>query len=139
MSNKHYHNYSKPYKAPEVVEQTIPTSTFPTSTFPTSTSPVIEPEIPPVVDATVPVPDETIKPDVVESTPELPTTVTGVVSGCKKLNVRNKPSTSAAILTTINEGVEVEVGQPVATGEFYKVTLANGIVGYCMKKFITVK
>lgn len=131
MSNKHYHNYSKPYKAPEVQEQPIPAS----STADDVT--IVAPEIPPVVDATVP--DESIESDIVNSAPELPTVVTGIVSGCKKLNVRNKPSTSAAILTTINEGVEVEVGQPVAMGEFYKVTLANGIVGYCMKKFITVK
>lgn len=134
MSKNHYNNYSKHFQQPQnVEEQTVPTTT----TAPNVT--ITASEIPPVVDATVPVPDETVEPDIVEAAPELPTAVTGIVSGCKKLNVRNKPSATAAILTTVNVGDEVEIAQPAMDGEFYKVTLRNGIPGYCMKKFITVK
>lgn len=91
------------------------------------------------IDATVPEPEVTVEPPMVESTPELPKAVTGFVSGCKKLNVRNRPSTTAAIITVITEGTEVEIAQPVLDAEFYKVTLADNTVGYCMQKFIAVK
>ena len=133
MSKNHYHNYSKQYKSPDAQEQPIPA----TSTADDVT--IVAPEIPPLVDATIPVPDEIIEPEIVESTPELPTTVTGVVSGCKKLNVRTRPNITAGIITTVNEGTEVAVAQPIVDGDFYKVTLVNGTTGYCMKKFIAVK
>ena len=126
MSHKNYHNYSKQYNQPQNVEP-VEDETVETANEPIVDTTVADPE----VDATV---EETV-----EAAPELPTTVVGIVSACKKLNVRNRPSTTAAILTTINEGVEVEIAQPVVDGEFYKVTLANGTTGFCMKKFITVK
>lgn len=132
MSHKNYHNYSKPFKAPDVQEQNVPTST----------SPVVnttEEENTPELDATVPEPEKFVEPEIVEAAPELPKTVTGVVSGCKKLNVRNRPNITAGILVAINEGTEVEIAQPVVDGDFFKVTLASGITGYCMKKFIAVK
>lgn len=128
MSNKHYHNYSKPFKAPEVQEQNVPTST----------TPVVE-TTEPEIDATIPEPEAIIDPKVEDATPELPKSVAGVVSGCKKLNVRTRPNITAGIICAINEGTEVEIAQPVVNGDFYKVTLPTGAVGYCMKKFITVK
>ena len=136
MSHKNYHNYSKPFKAPDVQEQNVPTST----------TPVVE-TTEPEIDASVPNPEATIEPPIVETTeepteesaPELPKSVTGVVSGCKKLNVRTRPNITAGIICAINEGTEVEIAQPVVNGDFYKVTLPTGAVGYCMKKFITVK
>lgn len=82
--------------------------------------------------------EETVAAPVVEETIEEETRTIGVVSGCEKLNVRNRPSTNAAIVTTVKKGDEL-VLEPCASDEFHKVTLANGVVGYCMKKFITVK
>lgn len=130
MGHKNYHNYSKPFNKENEQEPTMSTP-----------AESIEPEVDSVeVQAEVVEPEaETVVEDTVEAAPELPTAVAGVVSGCKKLNVRNKPSTTAVIVTTINEGTEVVIAQPVIDGEFYKVTLANGMAGYCMKKFVTVK
>lgn len=125
MGHKNYHNYSKPFNKENGTELASP-----------ATSPVIETTAEPEIDVTTAEPEEV---DVAEAAPELPTTVAGIVSGCKKLNVRNKPSTTAVIVTTINEGTEVVIAQPVLDAEFYKVTLANGVTGYCMKKFIAVK
>lgn len=85
--------------------------------------------------------DEAVTQEVEETTEETveeETRTIGVVSGCEKLNVRNRPSTNAAIVTTVKKGDEL-VLEPCASDEFHKVTLANGVVGYCMKKFITVK
>ena len=133
MSNKHYHNYSKPFKTPEIQETTpIVVNTD----EPEAEVTVTDAE----VDATVADPEVTAEPEIVtEAEPELPTTVTGVVSGCKKLNVRNRPNITAGIVTTIDEGAEVEIAEPIVNGDFYKVTLANGVVGYCMKKFIVLE
>lgn len=130
MGNKHYHNYSKPFRREDGQVSVSPTTSAAIDNtadleITTTVDSVEEPEV--VVD------------DTVEAAPELPTTVDGIVSGCKKLNVRNKPTTAAAILTAIDEGTEVVIEQPTVLGEFYKVTLANGVTGYCMKKFITVK
>jgi len=139
MSHKDYRNYSKQFNRENVQEQVV-TTTSPAIEAARNAHTHTENEIPPVLDATVPVPDETnVEATTVEAAPELPITVAGVVSGCKKLNVRNKPSTTAAILTTVNEGAEVVIDQRVQADAFYKVTLANGTIGYCMKKFITVK
>lgn len=82
--------------------------------------------------------EETVVAPVVEETAAEPVRTVGVVSGCEKLNVRNRPSTNATIITTVKKGDEL-VLDACPSDEFYKVTLANGINGYCMKKFITVK
>lgn len=125
MGHKDYHNYAKPYKKPydePEIEEVKNTD---------SVEDQAEETLDPVVNEDV---EETV-----EAAPELPTTVTGVVSGCKKLNVRFKPRKDATIVTTIDEGAEVVIEQPVSDDVFYKVTLVSGITGYCMKKFITVK
>lgn len=131
MSHKDYHNYSKPYQQPQNAQ--------PVAEKTQNVVETVSAETEPVLDATVPEPDKIVETTTVEAAPELPTTVTGVVSGCNKLNVRNRPSTTAAILTTINAGDEVVIEQLIVDDDFYKVTLANGTTGYCMKKFISVK
>lgn len=133
MSNKNYHNYSKPFKTPDIRE----TDAIVVNTDePEVAATVADPE----VDATVADPEVFVEPEIAtEVKPELPTTAAGVVSGCKKLNVRNRPNITAGIVTTIDEGTEVEIAQPIVNGDFYKVTLANGVVGYCMKKFIVLE
>lgn len=98
---------------------------------------VAEEVVAPEVEETADVAEEVVAPAVEEVAEEVADTV-GVVSGCHRLNVRNRPSTNAAIVTMVNEGDEL-VLEPCASDEFHKVTLANGVVGYCMKKFITVK
>lgn len=129
--SKNYHNYAKQfqnnnkaYEEPKIDEVTAVDATI---TIP-------EPEL----TATIPEP-ELVANVTVEVAPELPTSVAGVVSGCKKLNVRVKPSKDAAIVTTIAEGTEVTIEQPISDDVFYKVTLVSGITGFCMKQFIAVK
>lgn len=126
MGNKNYHNYSKPYRQPQTVEPVVEETEL-VDSVEVQVEETTEMEVAEVVEETV------------EAAPELPTTVTGVVSGCKKLNVRNKPNATAAILTTVNDGSEVVIEQPITNSEFYRVTLANGMSGYCMKKFIVIK
>lgn len=124
MGNKNYHNYAKPYKKP--YEDPAMEEVKETDSVEGLDEDVVEPA-------------EEVVEDTVEAAPELPTSVAGVVSGCKKLNVRFKPSKDAVIINTINEGAEVMIEQPVRDDAFYKVTLANGTTGFCMKQFITVK
>lgn len=66
--------------------------------------------------------------------------VNGFVSGCKRLNVRSKGSLDADVLCVINQNAEVLVHRTETdSSDFYKVSTASGIEGYCMKKFITIK
>lgn len=64
--------------------------------------------------------------------------VTGIVTGCKKLNVRKESNKNSDILCVIDESSEVMVFHN-STEDFYKVTTASGVEGYCMKKYITIK
>lgn len=68
------------------------------------------------------------------------TATTGVVTGCMKLNVRENPNTDSNILAVINEGDEVTIDVNASTTEdFYKITTATGLEGYCMKSYIVLK
>lgn len=69
----------------------------------------------------------------------------GVVTGCAKLNVREKAEANSEVLLIINNGDEVTInldceGQPEPSDvSFYKVTTASGVEGYCMTKYIEIK
>ena len=67
--------------------------------------------------------------------------VDGIVSGCEYLNVREESSKDANILCVIgvNTILKVDLSSDTETNEFYKVITPNGVKGYCMKKFITIK
>lgn len=68
-----------------------------------------------------------------------PTTAIGVVT-CKLLNVRKEPNRSKNVLCIIDENNEVTIDLTASTNEeFYKVTTASGVEGYCMKKFIKIR
>lgn len=89
---------------------------------------------------------ESIEEIAAESNDEVkPSTVAGVVTGCEKLNVREKALIDSKVLCVINKGEEVQVdltvkGQPVPSDvSFYKVCTVSGIEGYCMTKYIAVK
>ena len=60
----------------------------------------------------------------------------GKVSNCAALNVRKAPELNSAVLCIINAGTEVTVSKTGGNEEFYKVTLSNGVEGYCMKRYI---
>ena len=55
---------------------------------------------------------------------------------CDQLNLRSEPDSDADIIYIMTSGNNVSIlGEEKA---FYKVMI-NGIIGYCMKKFITIK
>lgn len=67
----------------------------------------------------------------------------GVVCDCEKLNVRNQPIATAGVVTTIANGTKVKITEDDPTSDFYAVSVrlskTENIVGYCMKKFISIK
>jgi hypothetical protein len=63
----------------------------------------------------------------------------GLVTDCKKLNVREEPQADAAIICEIAYQTELIIDEKESTEEFYKVCMAVGIEGFCMKKFIAVQ
>lgn len=95
--------------------------------------PVETPVVQEVVDEVVEAPVE----NVVEVPVEKPKVITGVVSGCERLNVRSNPDASADVLCTIDRGTEVVIDKKGSTKDFYKICTAAGVDGFCMKQFIT--
>lgn len=61
----------------------------------------------------------------------------GIVTNCRKLNVRSRPSRDSDILTTVSEGTELTIGDEVSE-DFYAVRKEN-LRGYCMKDYISVQ
>ena len=62
------------------------------------------------------------------------------VTGCKRLNVREKPSKDSKVLCIIDEDEELTADMTQAdNSDFYAIRTSKGIEGYCMKKFITFK
>lgn len=62
----------------------------------------------------------------------------GKVVNCEMLNVRERPSAKAAVICTINRNTDVEIDDAKSTSDFYKISIASGIEGFCMKRFIEV-
>ena len=63
---------------------------------------------------------------------------TGKVVNCELLNVREQPNVNAEIVCMIKRNTEVEIDVTKSTSDFYKICIASGIEGFCMKKFILV-
>ena len=77
--------------------------------------------------------------DVTEEIEESINSITGIVSDCKKLRVRNAPGLYSDVICEIEAGSIVEIDEVNSTEGFYKVCTETGIDGYCMKKFIKVE
>jgi len=91
-----------------------------------------KPEVAPV--------EETVVETVLEETTEQKVEyLDGVVKHCKLLNVRVEPYTDAEVLRTIPVDTEVMIEPFESTNDFYKVYLADGSEGFCMKKFIEIE
>ena len=146
--SKHYTNYNKynnSNKPKDVVENTEPSVTpeAPVEPEVTVMSPVETPA-PAVADpvepeATVVTPEETTAPTVTVNNPEpTPPAVIGIVSNCKKLNVRTEPDITADVACIIDAGDKVEIASEGETSDFYCVYYGDTI-GFCMKKYITVE
>lgn len=88
-----------------------------------------------------PKPIETeIIPEEVEATPaETEKSIIGIVSSCGKLNVRETPTVGADVVCVVSLSDMVLVDLDQSTDDFYKVTCANGVEGFCMKDYITIQ
>lgn len=64
--------------------------------------------------------------------------VTGVVTDCARLNVREFPNSNAKILGIINVSTELTIIDKDSTKEFYKVRTSDYLEGYCMKRYVTI-
>lgn len=65
--------------------------------------------------------------------------ISGVVTNCKKLNVRKEPRTDAGIIAIIPVSAEVVVDVDGSVGDFYKICTVAGIEGFCVKSYIALK
>ena len=63
--------------------------------------------------------------------------VIGKVSA-EKLNIREEPDKDADVILIVDKGTPVTIDEAGSTSKFYKVTV-QGLVGYCMKEFITLE
>lgn len=154
--SKHYTNYNKynnPNKPKDVVENAEPAITPATPVDPDETT-VVTPEettAAPVVadpvepEAIVVTPEETTAPVTVTDPEPTPKVIIGVVSNCKKLNVRADADMDAKIITVINAGDEVVVRDLDGNDEWLEVHSIEGepgtvgFHGVCVKKYITVE
>ena len=64
-------------------------------------------------------------------------TIIGVVN-CDQLFLREVPDRESDALNVLVKDSAVVIDEDGSTSDFYKV-VANGIVGYCVKEFITIK
>lgn len=114
-SNKQNYNQPKVEEEVKMVEEVVE---------PVMAAPEVKME--PVIEA---------KPESVVEAPK-PKTVTGVVTGCMKLNVRANPKSDADVLCILDADSKIELDMSKSNKEWYRVRTANGVDGYCMKKFV---
>lgn len=67
------------------------------------------------------------------------TTIPGTVTDCVKLNVRVAPFLTAEVACVLDANSEVEIDMTKSTDEWFKVTTASGVEGYCMRMFVNAK
>lgn len=63
----------------------------------------------------------------------------GFIDGCDKLNVRMESNKDSEVVTILDNATEVTIDLDNSTDNFYKIMTSEGVEGYCMKKFITIK
>ena len=79
------------------------------------------------------------EPHLVQETVEtvaLPKTVDGVVVDCVKLNIRTEPDIHAHVACVLDVMSELKIDVSKSNNEWFKVSTATGIEGYCMRKFV---
>ena len=65
-------------------------------------------------------------------------TIFGIVTNCIKLNIRKAPQIDSEVTCTICSNTKVMIDLKESTDEWYKVYLAEGIDGFCMKNYISI-
>ena len=89
-----------------------------------------EPEVAEVVQPKSAMVQETVE------TKSLPETVSGMVVGCAKLNVRKEPNLFADIVCALNVQSEIEIDVEKSNNDWFYICTATGVEGYCMRKFV---
>lgn len=124
--SKHKHNYSQYSNKPKhentkVAEELLnPITEAKVDSEPEVVKPAVAPELV----------NETIE------TKPLPETVSGMVVGCAKLNVRKEPSLFADIVCALNVQSEIEIDVEKSDKDWFYICTATGAEGYCMRKFV---
>lgn len=70
------------------------------------------------------------------NTVTLPKTVEGVVVDCVKLNIRIEPDIHADVACVLDVMSELKIDVSKSNNEWFKVSTATGVEGYCMRKFV---
>ena len=64
----------------------------------------------------------------------------GIVTDCKKLNIRKEPAkVDGNTVCEVEAGTELMIDLPNSTNEWYHVYNSSGLDGFCMKEFILLK
>lgn len=63
----------------------------------------------------------------------------GVVTDCLRLNIRETPASDGNVMSIIDCLTEVMVDLESSTNEFYKISTATGVEGFCVKKYIALR
>ena len=74
-----------------------------------------------------------------EQTPVVKYGVVNLPKEFKALNVRAEAKSNAKILCTVDNKAKLEVEKVKEAPNWVKVTTKDGVVGYCVKKFISLK
>lgn len=64
--------------------------------------------------------------------------VAGTVTGCSRLNIREKPNKAGKVICVANAFSELLIDPSESTNEWLKVYTEAGDEGFCMKEFVTV-
>lgn len=134
MSNKNYTNYSKmsapenimrkPIDVNETIDEPAPVEVEPTNVTVETTPTIAVAPVDPEPEVTPPAPAKPVK---------------GKVVGCERLRVRKLPNSDSEVLCVIPEGTKVLIDTDKSTVNWYAVSTAAGLNGYCMKKYISTK
>lgn len=112
-SNKNYNNSNNQNKPDAVVVEDVKIH---------EPAPVVAPEVNLV--------NETVE------TKPISETVSGMVVGCAKLNVRAEASLFADIVCVLNAQSEIEIDVNKSDKDWFYICTATGVEGYCMRKFV---
>lgn len=85
-----------------------------------------------------PEPDEPVETIEVNLAPQNGVEKTKGIVNVPRLNVRKDASRNHKAIEVLKAGATVIIDQEASTEDFYKVTTASGVEGFCMKEFIDI-
>lgn len=69
---------------------------------------------------------------------ETPVNIVGVVSGCKRLNIRKAPNKDSDIVEVVSVNAELTIARHSLDKPWYRVVTSDGVKGFCMREFVTI-